>query len=299
MSYLRLHWRSFAIFAVLVGVLWIGGRGASSDHAVRIAVPLATAPPPQPYVTPAPNAVWHAAGYNITSCGAASASTPTLFTASAIAGRPGSGTYSRTDVVDAGSLDLRDGRLWVTGAEYLPWPDHGAGVATPRGLYPVTLLTAQGRYGPETAAALARFSPHLPVRWVEVAAAGGGTDAGQLALAGSAAADRLASVRNQDAAMSDIDQAPEHWVTPCMRFTLPTDPSSELAIIVNLDGDGGFPGAVGYDSAGGEVAVVVSTGIVPWSLLGLPGQPPPEAIQDEPTASTTPTQSLSTAPHGT
>jgi len=203
---------------------------------------------------------------------------------------PGSGTYSRTAVVDAGSLDLSDGRLWVTGAEDLPWPDHGTGVATPRGVYPVTLLTAQGRYGPETAAALVRFNPQLPVRWVEVAGASGGTDAGQMALAGSAAADRLAEVRNQDAAMSDLDRAPEYWLTPCLRFTLPTDPSSELAIIINLDGDGGFPGAVGYDSAGATVAVVVSTGIVPWSLLGLPGQPPPEAVQDEPTASVTPTQ---------
>ncbi|MDQ1495970.1 MAG: hypothetical protein QOG69_2453 [Actinomycetota bacterium] len=276
---------------MLVLAVWIvdrvGGSSQGRGHVAlpAVALPAVAARPSQPYVTPSPDAVWNAKGYQIRPCGVPPAGSPTFFTAAAIAGRPGGEGYSRTDVIDAGQLDLRDGRLWVTGGEYLPYLDDAVGVATPAGTFPVTLLTAQSKFGPETAAVLVEFTPKAPVRWVEVAEAGGGTDGGQMALAGVAAASRLASVRDAGASMQDIDNAPEYWLSPCLRYSLSSEPGNGVALTVNLQGDGGFPGAVGYDFSGAETAVVVSTGLLPWSLLGLPGLPPPEAVRDEPTPS--------------
>jgi hypothetical protein len=158
-----MHRRTIVLFAALVVVVWIVSR-VNVRHAgrVRIALPSHPTQSSRPYVTPAPDAVWHAGGYDVQPCGARTLA-PTLFTPAAIAGRPGGDGYSHTEVVDAGQLDLRDGRLWVTGGEWLPYLDEAVGVVTPPGTFPVTLLTAQGAHGPDVAAVLVRVADTVPM----------------------------------------------------------------------------------------------------------------------------------------
>ncbi|GMA85734.1 hypothetical protein GCM10025868_09840 [Angustibacter aerolatus] len=72
-------------------------------------------------------------------------------------------------------------------------------------------------------------------------------------------------------------------VADCLRWSTPATPrGSAAAYVVSTGGDGGFPGAVGETSDGRPVAVLLSTGLLPWSDLGLPGTPPPEEVADEP-----------------
>ena len=106
---------------------------------------------------------------------------------------------------------------------------------------------------------------------------------------GTSAANRLARSRDFEEAVGGSPVS-HHWNTVCLRFYRTKDDTLDVAtaLQINLDGDGGWPGAVGYDAAGQTVAVIVSTGRLPWSLFGVPGDPPPEAAASEPSASVAP-----------
>jgi len=175
--------------------------------------------------------------------------------------------------------------LWADGAEYLAAPNEqpGGTKVTPGNHDVVLLLVAAGDHR-AIAAAEVRIGSKQPTEWRQVDSLQGVTDAGQIAFTGRAALDRLRQVRTINDAFKDID-ATKSWITPCLRYSLTgagASPSTALDLWVGADG--GFPGAVGYDSAGKPADIVMSTGAVPWSLLGLPGKPPAQAAALEPTA---------------
>jgi hypothetical protein len=75
-------------------------------------------------------------------------------------------------------------------------------------------------------------------------------------------------------------------MTPCTRFFRAGEPAPLInGVDIDLGGDGGWAGSVGYDTNGEAVDIVLPIGALPWSLLGLPGTPPPQAIADEPSSS--------------
>jgi hypothetical protein len=195
--------------------------------------------------------------------------------------------YRATRLVDAGPIDLSDGALWVDGAESLPAPE-GSWYAVKAGTPHVTLLIADTHRGGGSvvAAVEIRLGEGRPVRWEQKPELAGGTDGGTMGVAGLAAARSLAAHRTFDQAVKELD-TPNFWVTPCRRFfTLPAAQAAPaMALEITLTGDGGWPGAVGYDVDGHPVDVLISTTVLPWSDLGMPGTPPPQAVADEPTPS--------------
>jgi hypothetical protein len=192
-------------------------------------------------------------------------------------------------VLDAGSLNVEDGELWQGDGSASPDPSQGTTTAVPAGTPDVSLLLAHSTVGAtpltDVAAVEVRLRPQRPVVWRQETSLGGGTDGGVMGLAGTAALHRLASVRSFDDEQADID-ATGPWLTPCLRYTVAGEGSAGSdSIEIELTGDGGWPGAIGYDETGAPVDVLLSTTILPWSLLGLPGTPPAQAVADEPTAS--------------
>lgn len=259
-----------------------GPGGELAGAAPEVASP---SRPTTRYFTPPPGAVARYPGWEVRPCSGRPANGDTLFSEQQITGRPGAGGFVRVAPVSGGHLDLRDGRLHVLGGEHLPYigkPD-GHPASVPPGMHPVSVLEGYGADGNgELVAASVRFSPTPPVRWEERPELGGGTDAGTGALTGAASGQRLAAVRTGDAQFREFETG-EWWLSPCQRYRLAGAPGPEdLAVMLNLGGDGGFPGAAGFDAEGRMVAVVVSSGAVPWSLLGLPGTPPPQASQVQP-----------------
>jgi len=192
-------------------------------------------------------------------------------------------------LIDAGPIDVRDGKLWQGDGVAMPDPGQGSTTSVPAGTPDVVLLDAVVASGGDQVAAVeVRVADGAPVRWVEVPTLGGGTDGGQMGLASVVGVGALARVRSFDDEQDEYHAAAQ-WITACSRFTLAgAGESPAVALAVNLGGDGGWPGAVGYDAQGEPVDVVLSAGAIPWSLLGLPGTPPAEAAADEPSASPSP-----------
>jgi len=249
-----------------------------------------SAPSPQTYHVPPQSAVADRGSYKIRPCpNHVPTADESWFTTQSIEGKPGAGVLTSTSVIDAGPLDVRDGELWQGGGEEMPAPDAAGVTRVPGGEPHAVLLLGHSSNGSTAVAVEVRVGTGRPVVWRQADSLGGGTDAGQMAIAGEAALGHLRSVRSFDAAIDDID-ATGHWLTPCLRYSLRDDAASgpSAAVEVNLSGDGGWPGAVGYDAAGHVVDLVLSTGELPWSLFGLPGRPPAEAVADEPTATSSP-----------
>lgn len=218
------------------------------------------------------------------------------FTPQRLIGRPGAGSFTSTSLVDAGAINVQDGELWQNGGEYLP-DDAGVYRITrvPPGSPHVVLLLAHesGADRGTLAAVEVRVGAARPAVWRQVDSLAGGTDGGTMALAGAEALARLRRMYTFDDLQADLG-ATGSWITNCFRYSLASDPADapSTALVINLFGDGSWRGAIGYDGRGEPVDVVLSAGLLPWSLLGLPGKPPPEAVAAEPSAAT----SASTAP---
>ena len=278
------------MLALAVLVSTVGAAACSPSPGKPLAHPTLSPPTVN---RPSPGQVRHYSGYSARACGPFRRHVEgSLLTAQRIAGRPGARGYVRTAVVDAGLVDVRDGELWQGGGEALPDPAQGTFLDVPRGRLPVALLVAMPsdlrRFGWGVAAVEVRVSDSVPVRWVQKDKLSGGTDGGELGIGGYAAVRRLAAVRTFDSAQDELGTS--YWYTPCQALTLESNGAAADALMVELTGDGGWPGAVGYDAAGAPVDVVISTGELPWSLLGLPGAPPPQAVTDEPTPTTSSTR---------
>ena len=95
-------------------------------------------------------------------------------------------------------------------------------------------------------------------------------------LGGVAAREALSVVRDPEQAMAELTE-PEFWLTPCQSYGIDADASAGL--LLTTAADGGFPGARGVDDAGRTVAAMISTALLPWSQLGIPGEPPSEASE--------------------
>ena len=115
-------------------------------------------------------------------------------------------------VVGLGALDGRDGRLHLTGGEYMPWVEEEPGtlVDVPRGHLAVSLLEVgipEDRASWQAAAIDVRLRPGTPVRWVQQRG-GPGSDAATFAVAGRVSAARLAKARTSDEALGELRSAP-------------------------------------------------------------------------------------------
>jgi hypothetical protein len=270
---------------LLVALVTISGCASNGDSSGDDFWRGKAAAAPEPsYFVPDQTAVADRDDYKIRPCPTEQPSADgSLFATHSIQGLPGANAFTSTSLVDAGPIDLRDGELWQGGAENLPFPDTTETTDVPAGQPHVVLLLANNKYGGTPAAVEVRIGSGRAAVWRQVDSLGGGTDAGTMAVAGAANVEQLRSGRSPSDALDDID-ATAGWLTPCQRYSLSTDDSSSpsRAIEINLGGDGGWPGAIGFDKAGEPVDVVLSTGLLPWSLLGLSGSPPPEALVDEP-----------------
>lgn len=278
------------VFVASLGVV-AGCSGGSSggSHAGPSASPSFSAPPA--------SATVDRGKYRIEACpDTPPAHGASWFTSQSIKGKPGSGAWTATRLIDAGTIDLSDGQLWDNGAEYL------AGDASPSGAtkvpagdpHVVILVATSADHHGAVAAVEVRVATARPVKWTQIDSLGGSTKAGAMGIAGHAGLERLRAVRPLDAAFSDLD-ATKTWITPCLRYSLASDAAAAplTALIVHLPGSGGWPGAIGYDKAGNPADVVISIGLLPWSLLGLPGTPPAQAVAVEPTATASATTSTS------
>jgi hypothetical protein len=277
-----------AVIAVAVGIrAWAAdgfrwnGRGGDDSRPLQR--------PPAKEVTPDPASVRHRPGYDIRPCPQSppehgtSWLTPRTFSAQHTEANPYD--FRRTRLVDAGPLDVNDGLLWLGGQEYLPAPEEPQ-LPVPAGTPRVTLLVAVDDKGRSEAAAVeVRLDDGRPVRWATDERLVPATDGGGIAVAGWAAVQGLAQVRGFDE-LDDEQSESEFWITPCRRFYVVADNGQDAAAALEIRTflEGRFPSAVGYDGEGRPVVVLVSTSILPWSAFGLPGEPPPEAVEAEPTS---------------
>jgi hypothetical protein len=143
---------------------------------------------------------------------------------------------------------------------------------------PVTLALIDGPGGDQRVAfAEVRLRASTPVRWVDERYLGISTDGGDGGFFdGHATTTPLDGGGEQTDAYLAVVDAPASTadVRSCI---VRREPGGRVSGVVFFTGygDGGYPTLLGLDSAG-RVASVVHDGILlPWSMSGLPGTPPP------------------------
>jgi len=148
------------------------------------------------------------------------------------------------------------------------------------GSYQVSVLLGQISGRNAAVAIEMHLVDDVPVRWREDNDAGWGTDAGELGIVAPVTGAWLRNAAHKDS----VSVVQPYWYTPCTRFREHEPVTGRWdAITMDVGGDGGHPGAIGYDDKGRPMAYLTSTGDLPWSVFRVPGAAPPEALRDEPT----------------
>jgi hypothetical protein len=274
-----------AVVVLLAGVVasrWVHVFGTTvANERLSTASPLAPAPDPSFHV-PAAGESFVSGSITSTPCpdGATKPVARTLFQAGPVTDPDLARPVLR--VRSGGLLDLGSGHLNLVGGEYLASSEAGKPLAVTPGVYPVTIAEEWDETWGEkvgghwAAAAEIRLSDHTPVRWQVVDV--GVTDGGSLAWFDPAARVRVRAA-GYDAVADRMDyyKVTGTWNSPCSFVDVRTGKAAHGhdALLLEVGADGGYPMVVGYD-ADGAPADVVALGNASWSVLGLPGTPPPD-----------------------
>lgn len=180
------------------------------------------------------------------------------------------------EVVRAADLVLPDGMILETGGEYLGSDGYSTAVKVAEpGTYPYFFLLSayEGHEGRPALAQLVLDAEATPVRWEADDRFGFTTDGG-IGYLGSPDAVPLADGEfDEEVFWWFLDFSADDAEEPiCWQYRY--DGGSNFVVFSNGYGDGGFPGAVGYDSDGEAVAITWFFGWESWILAGIPGEPP-------------------------